>query len=83
MISNTLSVKHLVEDRIIIEGEFYGRIIVDDSIWNIDGNNLILTLEKLNEDIWKTVFKGDEQIDTIKGENNKNIDQLNSETQVI
>ena len=61
----------------------FDRIKVDDSIWNIDGNSLLLTLEKLNENIWKTVLKGDEEIDATKVDNSKPIDQFDSETQVI
>jgi hypothetical protein len=43
----------------LIEGELHYPIKVEDSIWSIeDGKKLILTLDKAEENIWKTVIKG-------------------------
>jgi hypothetical protein len=56
---------------------------VDDSFWNIeDSIFLIMTLEKLNENIWKTIFKGDKEIDATKVDNSKHLHQFDDETQV-
>jgi hypothetical protein len=47
---------------------------VEDSFWNIeDGILLIMTLEKFNENIWKTIFKGDKEIDATKVDNSKHL----------
>lgn len=42
---------------------------------------MILTLEKGIETIWKTVIKGDVEIDATKVENSKPLDSFDSETQ--
>ena len=66
----------------IIEGEWYERIKVDDSTWSVDENSVIFTLEKGNENIWKSVLKGDQEIDATKVDNSKPIDSFDPETQV-
>ena len=66
-----------------MEGEFYDKIKVEDSIWSIeDEEKLILTLEKGSENIWKTVIKGDTEIDTTKVDNSKKLEEFDFETQV-
>ena len=47
------------ENTVLIEGDLHYPIKVEDSIWNIeDGTKLILTLDKAEENIWKTIIKG-------------------------
>ena len=47
------------ENIVLIEGDLHYPIKVEDSIWNIeDGTKLILTLDKAEENIWKTIIKG-------------------------
>ncbi len=66
-----------------MEGEFYDKIKVEDSIWSIeDEEKLMLTLEKGSENIWKTVIKGDTEIDTTKVDNSKKLEEFDFETQV-
>lgn len=66
-----------------MEGEFYDKIKVEDSIWSIeDEEKLLLTLEKGSENIWKTVIKGDTEIDTTKVDNSKKLEEFDFETQV-
>ncbi len=51
-------------------------------MWTIeDSNMLVLTLEKYQENIWKTVIKGDIEIDTSQVENVKNLNDFDEETQ--
>jgi hypothetical protein len=65
-----------------MEGELYDRVKVDDSTWSIeDQRQLLVTLEKAEENIWKTVVIGDEEIDTTKVDNSKRIDEFDEETQ--
>lgn len=55
-----------------MEGEFFLGVKADESYWTIeDGSKLILTLEKAQENIWKTVLIGDKEIDTSKVDNVK------------
>ena len=52
-------------------------------MWSIEDNKkLILTLEKGVENIWKTIIKGDDEIDATKVENSKPLEDFDSETQV-
>lgn len=66
-----------------MEGELYDKIKVEDSIWSIeDEEKLIITLEKGCENIWKTVIKGDTEIDATKVDNSKKLEEFDFETQV-
>lgn len=61
------------DNSVILEGEWYDKIKADESSWNIDGPSVVFNLEKGRENIWKTVLKGDEEIDTKKVDNSKPI----------
>jgi len=51
----------------IVEGEFYNRIIVDDSFWTLEDGEVVLNLQKDNKmEWWKCVVKGDPEINTQK-----------------
>ena len=66
----------------LVNGELFEKIVTEDSFWNIeDGNKLILTLAKASETIWKTVIKGDKEIDPKTVDNSKRLDQFDTETQ--
>lgn len=43
---------------------------------------LVISMEKGCENIWKTIIKGDTEIDASKVENSKHIHQFDDETQV-
>lgn len=50
-------------------------------MWSIeDGKKIVLTLEKASENIWKTVIKGDVEIDATKVENSKPLEDFDPET---
>ena len=69
---------------VILDGDIYDKIKVEDSIWSIeDEERVILTLEKAGENIWKTVIKGDQEIDATKVDNSKKLEEFDYETQVI
>jgi len=60
---------------VLIDGEFQYVIRVDESAWVIeDGMKLNLNLEKATENIWTTIFKGDQEIDATKVDNSKRLD---------
>ena len=54
-------------------------------MWRIEkakGKNLlVLNLEKAQDRIWSTVFKGDQEIDTTKVNNTKPLHESDGETQ--
>ena len=51
----------------IVDGEFYNRIIVDDSFWTLEDGEVVLNLQKDNKmEWWKCVVKGDPEINTQK-----------------
>ena len=79
--SNHISVSY-VGGEIIVEGKLFDRIKATDSMWTIeDGNTLVITMEKAQENIWKTVVVGDEEIDTTKVDNSKKLEEFDGETQ--
>lgn len=68
--------------QVFIAGEFYDAIKRDDSSWNLeDGQTIMLILEKSTENIWKTIIKGDQEIDATQVDNSKDIGDFDDETQ--
>jgi len=66
----------------LLDGELYAKIKASDSSWTLDeGTQLIFTLEKAEENIWKTILVGDTEIDTTKVDNSKKLDEFDTETQ--
>ncbi|EWS74424.1 nuclear movement protein (macronuclear) [Tetrahymena thermophila SB210] len=78
---NHLKVTLKPENTVLIDGELYEKIKVEDSLWNIDGDLLQITMEKGIETIWKTIIKGDQEIDATKVENSKPLESFDTETQ--
>jgi len=74
--------KRKADGSVLIQGDFFDEVKVEDSTWSIEeGEKLILNLEKSCENIWKTVIKGDAEIDGSKVENTKKLDDFDQETQ--
>lgn len=66
----------------IVDGEFYNRVIVDDSFWTLEDGDVVLSLQKDNKmEWWKCVLKGDPEINTqkVQPENSK-LSDLDGET---
>ena len=79
---NSLFIKDLVENKVVLEGELFHQIRTDESVWTIeDENMLVLVLEKFEENVWNTVIKGDKEIDPKKVDNAKNLEEFDPETQ--
>ena len=54
----------------------------DDSFWSVeDAQFLNINFEKAYEAIWKCVLLGDQEIDTKKVDNSKNLSEFDAETQ--
>lgn len=67
----------------IIDGELYKPVKVDDCFWSIeDGKALSILLTKHNQmEWWKSVIKGDPEVDTQKVEpENSKLSELDPET---
>ncbi|KAL2610545.1 hypothetical protein R1flu_029118 [Riccia fluitans] len=67
----------------VLEGELFNPITVDDSLWSIeDGKTLAVLLTKSNQmEWWKSVVKGEPEIDTQKVEpENSKLGDLDPET---
>lgn len=76
-----MKVKLKSESESIVEGELYDKVKPEESVWDIEDNEkLIITLEKGQENIWKTIIKGDKEIDATKVDNSKRLEEFDSET---
>ena len=87
MMDVKIKAKHLFvkikgSDSPIVDGELSEKVKVDDSFWSIeDKKYCTITFEKGYEAIWKTVVKGDAEIDPKTVDNAKRIDEFDLETQ--
>ena len=62
---------------------FCEKIDPSESYWTIeDGKSLNLFLDKAQELIWKSAFKGHKEIDTKKVDNSKRVEEFDNDTQV-
>lgn len=67
---------------VLIDGEFYEQIQLQESIWGIeDQSRLVITLEKGRENWWGNIMKGQKEIDLTKVESIKKIQDFDDETQ--
>ncbi len=65
----------------IVDGELCEKVKTDDSFWSVeDAQFLNINFEKAYEAIWKCVILGDQEIDTKKVDNSKNISEFDVET---
>jgi len=65
----------------IIDGDLGGKIKVD-SLWTLESNKtIVLTLDKCVETWWKSVIKGDPEIDTQKVDSTRHVHEYDAETQ--
>ena len=69
------------QDEPIIDGELFERVKVDDSFWNLEDKEFLnINLEKMEEKIWTTVIKGDDEIDPKSVDNSKAVEDFDLET---
>jgi len=64
-----------------VEGSLVEKIRPDESSWSVEGGVVIVTLEKVQKTFWKTVFEGDEEIDTELVDNRRHIEEYDDATQ--
>jgi len=83
MTTTKLIIKYLADkDNVFFDAEFCEKIDPSDSYWTIEDHKYLnLFLDKTQELIWKSAFKGHKEIDTKKVDNSKRIDEFDHETQ--
>lgn len=80
--SRHLSVKFKKTGEVVIEGDFFEKVKVDETLWSVeDSKFLVINLEKASEVIWNTILKGDKEIDPKKVDNAKKLEEFDVETQ--
>ena len=69
--------------RTIIEGEFTRKVIPSQSMWSIEKATSVvhINLEKPQEVMWKSVLKGEPEIDLTKVDTTRNMEDFDPETQ--
>jgi hypothetical protein len=80
--SSNVSVVEKKTKNVLLSGDIFGPINVEESTWTLEDNlKLVFLFEKKSELIWKTVLKGDSEIDVSKVDNSKKLDEFDNETQ--
>ncbi len=69
--------------QLLIDKSLLHKIKVEESVWTIDSARKLLTvtLEKTKEVMWKSVFKGEKEIDLTKVDTTRNISEFDPECQ--
>ena len=69
--------------RTVIEGEFIRKVIPSQSMWSIEKATSVvhINLEKPQEVMWKSVLKGEPEIDLTKVDTTRNMEDFDPETQ--
>jgi hypothetical protein len=79
--SQYLKIKIKGQDTAIVDGELAEKVKVDDSYWTIESKKFIsISFCKAYESIWKTVIKGDKEIDPKTVDNSKRVEEFDLET---
>jgi len=82
MTTSHLKVRYKDSEEDYFNAEFCEKIDPSESNWTIeDGKFLVLFLDKAQELIWKSAFKGHKEIDTKKVDNSKKLNEFDNDTQ--
>jgi len=65
----------------VLSGKLHEKINTEESVWHLDGKNLIISMQKVRQTWWKCVLEGDEEIDTTKVESTRSMEEYDGETQ--
>lgn len=65
----------------LVEGTLSHKVRADESTWSMEGGVVIVTLDKLAKTFWKSILKGDEEIDTEEVDNRRHISEYDDATQ--
>jgi len=66
---------------IVLQGKLHEKVTVEECMWHLDDNKIVVSLEKQRETWWKCVLEGDQEIDTTKVESTKSMEEYDGETQ--
>jgi len=66
---------------ILLEGDLFEKIRIEESTWSLEGAALLLTLDKRKQSWWETVIIGDEIIDTTMVDSTRKIGTYDEATQ--
>ena len=84
MTSTQLKIRYKDQKEDLFNAEFCEKIDPTESYWTIeDGKSLNLFIDKAQELIWKSAFKGHKEIDTKKVDNSKRVQDFDNDTQVL
>lgn len=82
-----------VNHEVILQGSFEREVFPDESVWTLDTSTLpsnssgssetcvVLNLEKRTETWWRSILKGEPEIDTTKVDSTRKINEYDEETQ--
>lgn len=74
-----LCIKH--KGRTVLEGKLHEKVNTEETVWHMDDNKVIFSVEKQRQTWWKCVLEGDDEIDTTKVESTRTMDEYDGETQ--
>ncbi|CAE8682931.1 unnamed protein product [Polarella glacialis] len=74
-----LSVKY--NGKSILEGKLHEKVSTEECMWQLEGQQVIISLDKSRHTWWKCVLQGDQEIDTTKVESTRSMEEYDGETQ--
>ena len=78
--AKTIKITHLPTSQVIMEGTFCERVKTDENLWQLDGDTIVLHLEKATDTIWKSAIEGDAEINTKEADVSRKIEEYDEET---
>lgn len=69
------------QGNVVLEGKLHEKVTVEECVWHLDDNRIVISLEKQRQTWWKCVLEGDQEIDTTKVESTRTMDEYDGETQ--
>lgn len=79
--NSTIDVEYKQNKKKILDGHFFEKINTSESTWSIEGNVLLIVLEKLQKSWWGSALEGDEEIDTSLIDSKRKIEEYDDVTQ--
>jgi hypothetical protein len=69
------------EVRTFLEGDLADKAVPDESTWTLEGGVMVIQLYKQLKTFWKTIMKGDDEIDTTLVDSRRKIGEYDESTQ--
>ena len=75
------NIRATLKGKVILEGELYNTIKISETTWYLENNSVVIELDKYNKgEWWKSVFKGEKEIDISKNISEVLVSDLDSKT---